>query len=72
MDAADSELINWRSYGDIAPRAGHVSTPLEEIRLAPDEPGGDGHRHEPRPPRLGGPIRNKEHDVCIEVEGALK
>ena len=72
MDAADSELVKWRSHSDIAPRPGHLSTPLEEARLAPDEPGGDGQGHELRPPWLGGPIRYKEHDACIDVEGVLK
>jgi hypothetical protein len=72
MDVADSELIKGRRNGDIAPRPGDFSTPLEKARLAPNEPGGDGDRHEFRPPGLRGPIGHKEHDVRIDVEGVLQ
>ena len=72
MDAADSEHVKGRRHGDIAPRPGHCSTPLEKARLAPNEPGGDGHRHELRPPRLRRPIGQMEYDERIEVEGVLE
>ena len=72
MDSADSELIKRRRHGDVAPRPGHLSAPLEEARLAADEPRGHSHRHELRPPRLRRPIGHKEDDVGIGVEGALK